>query len=72
MKSKTKPAIIKRDAKNYKMEIKFYLTLGESLALKNALFNYKSPCAQDVYAYLCNAEFEANVEIDPCKDFQWV
>ena len=60
-----KKSVIKLDSKNRNIvEVRFRLTLGEALALKNALINYKSVCAQDVLNYLCNAELESKISLD--------
>lgn len=60
--SKTKSASLK--LVNNMVELKFHLTLGETLSLKNALANYDTaPCAQDVLAYLRNAEYESKINI---------
>ena len=46
------------------IQVKFELTRGEAIALKNALSNYPTPVGEDVRDYLFEAEHEANFVIE--------
>ena len=66
MKDKPKPAVIKSvRGFDYLVEIKLVLTMGESLALKHALEEYKSKsgCAGDVLAFIRNAEVDSGIKL---------
>lgn len=45
-------------------EVKFNLTTGEVVALRNALINYDSPMGKNVSNYLCNALSELAMHHD--------